>query len=672
MVKPALLQRLLKKSLGTIAFRGQQEVRLKAMALTRGWQALESRIACWATPARAADWLKNAPMAVFAVDGAAALRQAAAEGLVNGPRHIAVGAAVMGRDFAIFETPIPKSGSWPWHQDWRFGHEWTPAYFRSYLHSSPRSQPYDVKFPWEISRLGFLTSLVQADILDGGKARTAAACRILKDWRDSNPLAHSVNWYPMEGAMRGIGLCLLADMARQAGIDDDEAALILRLLVEHGEFVMRTLELTDNAGNHFTAELVALLLIGRTLRGLYPRGQHWRRFAEKRLGRELMRQFLPDGVNFEKSTAYHRLVFDLFLLASIALARSDRPFNEAERSRLQAAAHYNAMFLRPDHLCPLIGDSDDAVAFPYEHRHVRDHRPGLGIAALHLKDVGLKAAAGDLPLSGPWLFGHEGLKQWQAMPETASPANVCRFFAEGGVFIAKSERHYLFLDIGEVGQNGLGGHGHNDLLSFELFLNGRPFAVDPGSYLYSGDYAAHDRFRSTRAHNSLVVDEKEIAPLTGYFRIANSAFPLDVKVNVAAEGVAMVTAGHSGYHTLPDPVTHRRTLRFDLHTGALSCGDRIEAHAGHRTTRFLHFAPGIEPVLGEKEAQVDTENGTIIVRWGAQSRARLENDYVSPGFGRLEPSKTLVILDDLEGPATLTLDIYPLQTDSLKVDVGSQ
>ena len=580
--------------------------------------------------------------------------------MINDALHLDWADAVFKREFSVFGVPLPHSGPWPWHLDWRFDHEWRPGYFRDYSLTARREVPYDVKFPWELSRLAFLPSLVQADVLDGGSARTKMAFETLSDWNENNPLAHSVNWYPMEAAMRGIELCFLADMARQRKISDAEAGLLLRLLAAHGEFVMRTLEFTDNAGNHYMAELVALLLIGRTLEDVYPPARRWRDHAARRIGFEVMRQFLPDGVNFEGSTAYHRLVLTLALVASVALKRSGQPLDSMQRARLWAGARYNANILRPDGLCPLIGDSDDAVVFGMEHRHVRDHAGDVGVAALAFGDADLKSAAGCLPMAGLWLFGRAALSGWQELGDVTSAFMGSSYFAEGGVVVAKSDRHYFIMDVGEVGQNGVGGHGHNDLLSFELFLNGFPFAVDSGSYIYSGDFDAHDRFRATRAHNGLVVDDMEIARLTAPFRIENSARPTNVRVQRSSEGnVTVVSAGHTGYRSLSDPVMHYRTVTFDSAQGELRCDDRIQARGAHKVTRYLHLAPGVEPVLKENEAYVKVGNKTFVVNWDQYSRAHLEPDTISSCFGRLLPTKMLVLDSDVTGSVGLAMAISP-------------
>ena len=52
-------------------------------------------------------------------------------------------------------------------------------------------------------------------------------------------------------------------------------------------------------------------LLGLALEGAYPGAEKWRRYAAGVIPREVELQFLADGVDFEKSLAYHRLVAEL-------------------------------------------------------------------------------------------------------------------------------------------------------------------------------------------------------------------------------------------------------------------------------------------------------------------------------------------------------------------------
>ena len=73
-------------------------------------------------------------------------------------------------------------------------------------------------------------------------------------------------------------------------------------------------------------------------------------------------------------------------------------------------------------------------------------------------------------------------------------------YADFGLFIYRSSRLYLALRCGPVGQNGLGGHAHNDQLCLELNLDGEDLIVDPGSYIYTAIPSIRNQYRSVTAH----------------------------------------------------------------------------------------------------------------------------------------------------------------------------
>src|SRR2546421_7554663 len=53
------------------------------------------------------------------------------------------------------------------------------------------------------------------------------------------------------------------------------------------------------------------------------------------------------------------------------------------------------------------------------------------------------------------------------------------------------------------------GHSHGGLLSFELFMGGKPIVVDPGTFTYS-TREWRDHFRSAAAHNVVEIDDQPI------------------------------------------------------------------------------------------------------------------------------------------------------------------
>ena len=65
---------------------------------------------------------------------------------------------------------------------------------------------------------------------------------------------------------------------------------------------------------------------------------------------------------------------------------------------------------------------------------------------------------------------------------------------------------------GEIGQNGNGGHAHNDQLSITLRIDGKDIIVDPGTYLYTPLPERRNAFRSTTAHFTVQKDGAEQNP----------------------------------------------------------------------------------------------------------------------------------------------------------------
>jgi hypothetical protein len=99
------------------------------------------------------------------------------------------------------------------------------------------------------------------------------------------------------------------------------------------------------------------------------------------------------------------------------------------------------------------------------------------------------------------------------------------FFPDTKLVIFKSDRLFLIINAMSNGQNGNGGHAHNDKLSFELNIDGKDIVVDPGTYLYTSLPERRNLFRSVKYHNTLVVENEEQNhwenSIIGLFRLEN-------------------------------------------------------------------------------------------------------------------------------------------------------
>lgn len=94
-------------------------------------------------------------------------------------------------------------------------------------------------------------------------------------------------------------------------------------------------------------------------------------------------------------------------------------------------------------------------------------------------------------------------------------------YPDFGLFLFRSERLFLAVRCGSIGQEGNGGHAHNDQLSLELAVDGVDVLADPGSFLYTALPELRDRYRSDRAHHGFVSPARESSGLhAGLFTLA--------------------------------------------------------------------------------------------------------------------------------------------------------
>ena len=73
-------------------------------------------------------------------------------------------------------------------------------------------------------------------------------------------------------------------------------------------------------------------------------------------------------------------------------------------------------------------------------------------------------------------------------------------YPDFGLYIYRSDRVYLAVRCGSIGQDGFGGHAHNDQLSITLVVDCNVIINDPGTYTYTRDISLRQRYRSVQAH----------------------------------------------------------------------------------------------------------------------------------------------------------------------------
>ena len=170
-----------------------------------------------------------------------------------------------------------------------------------------------------------------------------------------------------------------------------------------------------------------------------------------------------------------------------------------------------AAYTKPNGRAPLIGDADDGRV--QKLGHAADQRSPLpavdrggrcSIAATS------RRAAGRCWDESFWLLGPDAPAALRRLPTDGRRARSIGLSATAASTCCATPAAHVVVDCGEVGMRGRGGHGHNDILSFELFLNGFNVVTDCGAYLYTASREWRNRFRSTAFHNTVQVDGEEL------------------------------------------------------------------------------------------------------------------------------------------------------------------
>ncbi len=506
----------------------------------------------------------------------------------------------------------------PWHVDFKTGDSWPSGWFRD-IPIVDVTRPSDVKVPWELSRKQWLLPLGQAFLLDGDERHAEAARDILIDWIAANPVAGTVNWaIAMEPALRAFTWCWLfrvfAGTAAWSVLAFRSA--FLQSLYQHGVFVHRYIERADVNGNHYAADLAALVLLGAFFgRGDCP--QRWFDEGWRELEREMPLQVLPDGVDFEASTAYHRLVGELFLLAAMIASTAGRVPSATYRDRLRRMAGFSAAYMRPDGTCPLWGDADDARVLPMGVAPVTDHWHFVASVAAYLEDHELAGVAERGRDEVYWLLGETAADE---LPVWTRDLGSCAF-PDGGVYILRAPGAHVFIDCGPVGLAGRGGHGHNDILAFDAVLGGVAVVTDSGSYVYTASVEQRNRFRATAAHNTPQIDSQEVnrfVSASDLWSLHDDAQATHVQFEAACGG--FFRGSHTGYGRLTQHVRPMRHVELSADGGILRVTDSFEG-SGHHAVRIpLLLAPGCIVEGGC--------NGRILV---AQRERRFSIDWAGDG-----------------------------------------
>ena len=282
------------------------------------------------------------------------------------------------------------------------------------------------------------------------------------------------------------------------------------------------------------------------------------------LSEEAERQVLSDGGGIERSTWYHLFVLDLLGLVEQLLIFKKLPVpNEITSALSRGRKFISAIADSPDNL-PKLGDADGGFALsPY------------------------------LRLS------------WEKQAETR-PFFTFQNHGITVVQLGQEKEGYLIFDHGSLGMKPSFGHGHSDALSIILNLDGQDILVDPGTYTYIRDPKWRKYFRSTRAHNTVCIDDFDQAQQETAFLWSRPYDSSLMKNEVLHDGTILLLAKHNGYGRVG--VTHWRGLAI-VPKSMIIVWDYIDGSGKHNLELNWHLSN--DPSFNGDKYQITTNRRIV-------------------------------------------------------------
>ncbi len=453
-------------------------------------------------------------------------------------------------------------------------------------------------------------------LFDAGRSHDAKVY-LISDWIAKNPPGTGDAWEPYTLSLRivnWIKFFLKSDTAIQEPW--------VPSLYTQAVWLEKNLEYHLLA-NHYLKNGVALFFAGMYFEGVDA--DRWIKKGLKILREELGEQFLVDGGHFERSPMYHSIcVIDYLDVLNLAHnSQATLPAEETVRFRHRVTASFKFLhdICLPDNEIPLFNDSAFGIAptpsqiFDYA-RSVTGYEPPPKLTGLAIYEK-----------------------------------------PESGYYVCRDGEDMIMIDCGSLGPGYQSGHAHCDTLSYELAIDGRRVIVDSGVFDYEPS-AERAYARSTRAHNTVVVDGEEQSEMWGVFRVARRAKPLRAFFEKQLDGSVMFEGAHDGYARLPGKPIHKRQMSFDGQ-GSWVIKDMLEGRGTHRMESYIHIHPDFQVVQSEADIRVIEPNGSTmaIIEALGPSHVRTERGWFFPEFGVKHENHVIVFTCSGEIPLGLSYRI---------------
>ncbi len=454
----------------------------------------------------------------------------------------------------------------------------------------------NIKFVWEPARHQHLTVLAAAYACSGDERYAERiAAELAHFWR-TNPFLAGIHW--TSGIELGIRLIswtwirrLLDGWPGAVGLFEANPTFVEQL-GRHQQWLASLGSHGSSANNHVIAE-AAGQFVAATAFPLFRDSGAWQAAAAEELARELDLQTFPDGLNRELASDYHGFVLELGLVAWVEAVLVGHPIASSVVEPLGRAIDALHAVVDETGRPHRQGDSDDASGWLVDPLTADRWHSLLATGAALIEPASwwsIPAPDGPAPADvRTTLVRNCVAGRHRPVRPAGRPDRRPGLFPQAGLSVlratadrdAGADELWCAFDHGPHGFLATAAHAHADALAVEIRSGGVEVVADPGTYCYHGERTWRDHFRSTRAHATVTLDDRDQSEMAGPFLWTRKATAtLEgheglVDDGAASAPLALSRASHDGYADLG--LIHRREVRLDRSTRTITLIDRIEA-----------------------------------------------------------------------------------------------
>lgn len=299
---------------------------------------------------------------------------------------------------------------------------------------------------------------------------------------------------------------------------------------------------------------------------------------------QLDEQVLPDGVHYERSMMYHKLILEGVLRVELAYRSAGKVAPAKVASKARQMLDAMASIERGMGKTPFFNDAADGVA--------KECKPLIYAC----RDV----------------YGYE-------------PDDTKTVFSDSGFYKLYDGNAALVFFAGEPGPQYMLGHAHCDLLSFELSVGDRPVIVNSGTYAYQSDLRSY--FRSTAAHNTATVDGEEQMECWAEHRVARGVSDVHVEER----------NGHRIVASFRNYKGHLQRRRVEMRGGLLMVEDSTDKPDAEIAQHFHLLLPELVSIKACDSCRETMSKSVYSAGFGVQST------ITEVGIVGLEKASVLIV-----------------------------